>query len=446
MQQIWKKGMYMAVLFFIIGILVACSSDSDSSGSGASEDDSEAGEGKVELRMLWWGSQDRHDRTLEVIDLYMEENPNVEISAEFTGWDGYWEKMATQAAGGNLPDIVQMDYKFLAEYAGKGLLADLSEHVDSGALDLSDVEDTYIGGGYIDDQLFAINIGANAHAIAVDNAMFEEAGLEPFEPGYTWEDLKETSKKLSENLGDGVYGVHPMAGVMGFKHYLRQNGQWLYSDDGTALGYEDDQILIDYLQITADMLESGGAAPPEVFMDADANVEQFPIVTEDTAITMDIHSNQLIALESAAGRPLDLMLQPTLEGGELGHYIKPGQFLSVSNDSTEQEEAAKFISFFTNSIEANDILNAERGVPIATAVREHLKENASDAGKKMFEYVELAQEYSREIDPPDPQGATEIESLFENEVQDPIHYGEITPEEAAKNFREKASEILAKNE
>lgn len=393
------------------------------------------------------GSQDRHDRTLEVIDLYMEENPKVEISAEFTGWDGYWEKMATQAAGENLPDIVQMDYKYLAEYVGKDLLADLSGHVESGALDLSDVEDTYVGGGYIDDQLFAVNIGANAHAIAVDNAMFEKAGVEPFEPGYTYEDLKQAAAKLSENLGgDGVYGVHPMAGVMGFKHYLRQNGQWLYSDDGTKLGYEDDQILEDYLQVTVDMLESGGAAPPEVFMDADANVEQFPIVTEETAITMDIHSNQLIALESSAGRPLDLMLQPTLEGGELGHYIKPGQFLSVSSDSQQQEEAAKFISFFTNSIEANEILNAERGVPIATAVREHLKENASDAGKKMFEYVELAQEYSREIDPPDPQGATEIESLFENEVQDPIHYGEITPEEAAANFREKASEILAKNE
>ncbi|WP_277678933.1 ABC transporter substrate-binding protein [Gracilibacillus dipsosauri] len=436
-----KKRYFLFLALAFISLLVACSNDEASNGSEEAGGDSE----KVELRMLWWGSQDRHDRTLEVIDLYMKENPNVTISAEFTGWDGYWEKMATQAAGGNLPDIVQMDYKYLAEYVAKDLLTDLNPFVDSNALDLSDVEDTYIDGGIIDDKLYAVNIGANAHAIVVDNAMFEKAGVAPLEPGYTWEELKEKAKQLSDKLGDGVYGVHPNAGVMGFKHYLRQHGKWLYSEDGTELGYEDDQLLVDYLQITVDMLESGGAAPPDVFETAGTNVEQFPIVNEETAIVMDMHSNQIIAIESAAGRPLDLMLQPTLEGGELGHYIKPGQFLSVSESSEHKEEAAKFISFFTNSIEANEILNAERGVPIAGEVRKHLKENATDAGRKMFEYVELAQEYSREIDPPDPQGSTEIESLFENEVQDPIHYGEITPEEAAENFRTKASEILAKN-
>ncbi|GIN58620.1 putative ABC transporter substrate-binding protein YesO [Lederbergia ruris] len=435
-----KRKYWIAIILLCltVGMLAGCNSKKGNSG-GKSDGD------QVELRMVWWGSQDRHDRTLKVIDQYMEENPNVTISPEFTGWDGYWEKMATQAAGGNLPDIVQMDYKYLSEYVGKGLLADLNPFVENGALDLSDVEDTYINGGKLDDNLYAVNIGANAHAILLDKAMFEKANVPILEPGYTWEDLKDVAQQLSDNLGDGVYGVQPHAGVMGFKHYLREHGKWLYNDEGTGLGYEDDQLLIDFLQITVDMLESGAAAPPDVFKAAGGNVEQLPIINEKTAIVTDFHSNQLIAVEAAAGRPLDLMIQPMLEGGELGHYIKPGQFLSVSAHSKEQEEAAKFISYFTNSIEANEILDAERGVPIATKVREHLKEKASEAGKKMFEYVELAGEYSREIDPPDPRGSTEIETLFENEVADPIYYGEITPEKAAENFRKKASDILAKN-
>ncbi len=102
---------------------------------------------------------------------------------------------------------------------------------------------------------------------------------------------------------------------MGFKHYLRENGKWLYNNEGTGLGYEDDQLLIDFLQITVDMLESGAAAPPDVFKAAGGNVEQLPIINEKTAIVTDFHSNQLIAVETAAGRPLDLMLQPMLEGG-----------------------------------------------------------------------------------------------------------------------------------
>ncbi|GAB2559985.1 ABC transporter substrate-binding protein [Gracilibacillus alcaliphilus] len=433
-----KKWLLMMAVFMLM-VLAACGSNKDSAGESSGDSD------EVNLRMMWWGSQERHDRTLEVIDLYMEENPHVNISAEFSGWDGYWEKIATQAAGGNLPDIIQMDYKYLAEYVGRGLLADMNPYVENGSLDLSDVEDLYIDGGKIDGKLYALNIGANAHAIAVDNAILEEAGVEPLEPGYTWEDLQEIGKEISDNTDDNVYGIHPHAGIMGFKHYLRQHNQWLYNEEGTDLGYDDDQLLIDYLQITVDMLESGAAAPPDVFMAAGASIEQSPIVNGDTAILADIHSNQIIAMEAAAGRQIDLMLQPSLEGGELGHYIKPGQFFSIAETSQQQEEAAKFLDFFTNNIEANEILNAERGVPIATSVREHLKEQADESGTKMFEYVELAEEYSREIDPPDAQGSTEIETLFQNEVADPIYYGEISPEDAAANFRTKATDILSKN-
>ena len=59
----------------------------------------------VELRIAWWGSQNRHDRTIAAIELYEEENPNIDIVYEFNGWEDHWTKLATQAAGGKLPDI-----------------------------------------------------------------------------------------------------------------------------------------------------------------------------------------------------------------------------------------------------------------------------------------------------------------------------------------------------
>lgn len=432
--------MFLAILTVLTIGLVGCGPSSPSGG-----EESESGDGKIKLRMTWWGSQDRHDRTQKVIDLYEEKNPNVEIAAQFTGWSGYWEKVATQAAGGNLPDIIQMDYKYLAEYAGRDLLANLNQYVESGTLNLDDVAPIYLNGGKLDGNLYAVNIGANAHAIAYDPAMFEKAGVPVPEPGYTWKDLKEMGKELSDNLGEGVYGLQPSAGLMSFKHYLRENGTTLYNDEGTGLEYKDDQLLADFLQITVDNLESGAAAPPEVFKTASDNIEQMPIVKEKTAMIMDIHSNQLVAMEQAAGRPLELMLQPMLEDGELGHYIKPGQFLSLTTHSKHPEEAAKFIDFFTNSLEANEILNGERGVPVSSKVREHLRPNLTPAGEKMFDYIELAKEYAREIDPPDPKGATEILSFYEKQIETPIYYGQLTPEEAAKKFREKATEILSEN-
>lgn len=63
----------------------------------------------------------------------------------------------------------------------------------------------------------------------------------------------------------------------------------------------------------------------------------------------------------------------------------------------------------------------------------------------MFDFVELAQDYSKPIDPPEPEGSTEILSMYESEVEHAIYYQQISPEEAATNFRKKATEILSKN-
>ncbi len=84
-------------------------------------------------------------------------------------------------------------------------------------------------------------------------------------------------------------------------------------------------------------------------------------------------------------------------------------------------------------------------MPIAEKVREDLTDNLTEGGKKMFDYLDFVAEYSREINPPDPVGATEIEDYFATEVEDPIYYNTVSPEEAAKSFRDKATEILSKN-
>ena len=90
-------------------------------------------EDQIELRMTWWGSQKRHDLTIQVIELFQKMHPNIKIVYEFSGWRDYWTKLTTQAAGGNLPDIMQHDYARISEWVSRGLLLPLDGHVQSGA-------------------------------------------------------------------------------------------------------------------------------------------------------------------------------------------------------------------------------------------------------------------------------------------------------------------------
>ena len=57
-----------------------------------------AAEEPVTLRILWWGSQTRHDLTMAAIEKFMEKNPDIKIEPEYTSWDGYWEKVARSPA------------------------------------------------------------------------------------------------------------------------------------------------------------------------------------------------------------------------------------------------------------------------------------------------------------------------------------------------------------
>lgn len=52
----------------------------------------------VTLRVTWWGSQTRHDLTMAAIEKFEEKYPYITVEAEFTSWDGYWSKLATQVA------------------------------------------------------------------------------------------------------------------------------------------------------------------------------------------------------------------------------------------------------------------------------------------------------------------------------------------------------------
>ena len=64
---------------------------------------------KIELQIMWWGGAARAENTQKVLDLYTQKHPNVTFKVEQGPNAGYFDKLATRAAGGNAPDIFQLD-------------------------------------------------------------------------------------------------------------------------------------------------------------------------------------------------------------------------------------------------------------------------------------------------------------------------------------------------
>lgn len=402
---------------------------------------------QTELRISWWGSQNRHDRTIKVIEMFEAKHPDVKIIYEPAGWADYWVKMNTQAAGSNLPDIMQHDYAFLAEWASRGLVVPLDPYMGN-VIDTANISEVALAGGMIDGSLYAINLGTNSQNFIIDVDAFEKAGIPLPSANWTWAEFEEIALKLHEKLG--IWAIGPgLYGDQMWKSLYLGLGEWAYNNEGTDLGYENDQPFVEYLKMIQRLMDAG-AVPTraEDIAEFDGqSVEALPVVA-GRSVMDSFWSNQIIAVWGAAGedRNFKLWHLPRPEGGKSQNYLKPSQFFSITKDSKNPELAAEFIDFFTNSVEANEVLLAERGVPISSNVREALEPLLTAAQIEMFDYISRVEQDNSPIRPPDPAGHSDIvNNVYMPIILDQVFYGQITPERAVQALRQEASRILRQN-
>jgi len=398
---------------------------------------------QITLRISWWGSQDRHNRTLKVIDLFQKKYPYIKIVPEYTGWSEYYTKLTTQAAGGNAPDIMQQDHAYIRGWVDKGLILPLDDLVAQGVINLKDVDKAIVDSGRLYGKLYAINLGNNSQAFAIDVELFKKAGVPLPSFFWTWEDFKKIARTIHKKLG--IYGAaeslydHNM-----FRVWTVERGGYLFSEDGKSLGYEDDSVYADFFKMWLELQDEGVIPSRELEVSrGSVSPENRFIVTQKAAMQFT-WSNQLVAMYTATkGREMKLYMIPTLNK-KVGNFLKPSMFFAINSKTKYPKEAAMFINFFINDIEAGKILMAERGVPVSKKVQVALKPLLTPAEKEMFDFISKVTKYGNPTPPPDPERWQEIYNNVYMPLVDQIMYKKITPEEGAKRFREQATAILKK--
>ncbi|CAM4427674.1 ABC transporter substrate-binding protein [Paenibacillus tarimensis] len=440
-----RKWLTIMLAFTLVFSLAACSGGSNSGGNnvssnGGSGNSGDGGEQKpVKLRMAWWGGQPRHDYTLEVIKLYQQENPHVTIEPEYANFDDYWKRLAPQAAANELPDIIQMDISYFTQYAQKGQLADLTPYIGN-QINVDNISENAIAGGKLDDKIYAFNVGVNTVQFQYNPETLKKAGIEEIDDeNWTWEDYVRIAKQVKDNTG--LYFDTGMRPEVFFGYFLRTKGQHLYNAEGTALGYEDDALFVEFFGRLAELVKYGAAPAPDVKAQI-KGPEDDPMV-KGTGVGIWQWTNQYVSIQQIAGVPLEMLHMPGPDR-EQGLYLKPSMYFAISKNSKQKEEAAKFIDFWVNNVEANKLIKGERGVPVSSVVKDAIKPELDEAQAKVFDYVAWAEENSTPMDPPDPVGAAEIMNMLKS-YSEQMDFQKITPEEAAKRFREEANAVLGKN-
>ncbi len=400
---------------------------------------------KIVLRLGWWGNPTRDAQTIQVAKMYMAKNPNVTIETESTSWNGYWDKMAVQAAADNMPDIIQQDYSYISQYAQKNLLLDLAPYVKSKKIDLTNVPDSFVAGGKVKNKLYGVNLGTNAWAIIYDPAVLEKAGVAALKPDWTWADFEKISTEIVRKTGVQTQVFLPSNPIVMFENMVRQTGKSLYNPkDGTSLGFTDNKPLINFYEIQLRLLKTGALIKPDVAFVA-TTTQETPFA-QGRAWLEYVWTNQVVAYATAAKRPIAIAATPKIANSKRpGTYFKPAMFFSVSRTSANKDEAVKFINYFINNIEANKVLMGERGIPMVPKVRTALKDIVDPVNRQIFDFVDLiGDKYVSPIDPPDPPVSGEVLKVFRT-IDQEVLFGTLSPVDGATKFMKQANEILAAN-
>ncbi|MBV2365584.1 ABC transporter substrate-binding protein [Streptomonospora nanhaiensis] len=395
-------------------------------GGGSGEDE------VVELRFSWWGADDRHATTQEVIERFEQAHPNIRVEGEYTDWESYWDRLATNTAANDAPDIITQEERYLREYADRGALLDLNEVGEQ--LDTSQLDELVMPGGELDGGLFGVPTGVNAFTIMADPQAFEEAGVEmPDDENWTWEEYVETAVAISEGSDGEIIGSQtPAFNEQSFQIFARQRGEQLYDENG-ELAF-DAATMTEYWELMQRLHEEGGAPGAAESVEYESGGPDLSVLATNEGAMAAFWTNQLGAMAETAGRDLELLRFPgEAESEQAGTFFKPAMFYSISAETEHPEEAALFVDYLLNDREAAELILADRGLPANTEVREQIRDQLPEADQLGADFLDEIEPDVAGAVPPPPIGAGEVVDITKR-INEDLMFGEISPEEAAEQW------------
>jgi multiple sugar transport system substrate-binding protein len=408
-------------------------------GSGGGSSPGGAGSsGTGNLSLAWWGNPTRNKNTTAEIAAYTKANPDIKIAPQPGEFNTYWDKLATQTAGGTAPDIIQMDMAYIAEYGNRQALLDLSKY----GVDTSKFVEGTVESGKIDGVLVGANAGINSALLFANPKVFEKAGVDlPDDKTWTWEQLMEVSSEVASkaNVPFGVASLWGSDALFGT--FVRQHGKELFVDKGLGFDVSEAQAWFD-LMVKFQQAKATGS-PQQVSEESSKPLDQSAVVVGKAAMQY-YNSNQLEAVNAASGESMKLLRGPSLTGKATDRktWYKASMLWSASAKTKNPEAAAAWINWWINSPDAANIDKAERGIPANSELQAAVKGKLSPAQETVQKYItDIKPELGPTPIAPPPGGGTLGGVMFRYATD--VLFGRSSTADAAKKFVDEVKSNLA---
>lgn len=409
-------------------VLAGCSGGEPEAGAAYDPDE------EVTLDLAFWGNDVRAELYNEAIDAFNEEYPNITVSPSFLDYPAFWEKRQTEAAGKNLPDVMQFDYSYLRQYSQNGLLLDLDPYLGE-IIQTDPLPQNILDVGVVNDVTTGIATSTNAWGIFTNPTLLGDVGVEAWEGG-AWEDYAEWMGEVTDASGGAIWGGTDYTGrIQNFEIQLRSEGSELFDEDGQP-GF-DEERLTDFWE-SGEAMREGSVVPQQTLE------EVLPLSAFDTALaaseaTWDNFGGGYLGNLGEEYTELGLIAPPVTEEGAKDLYLKPSMLHSIAANTEHPEAAATLVDFLINSPESGEIFGTNRGLPasetaLAAAELDPLSEQVKEYEASIADRLGDA--------PPVPiVGYGSLEEKF-RQLGTELNFGTLTVDDAVSQFFAEMDVIL----
>jgi len=399
------------------------------------------------LRFAWWGGSARHEATLKALALFERRHPGVRVKAEYMGFNGYLERLTTQIAGRSDPDVMQINWAWLAMFSKRGNgFADLRQH--AAQLDLGQLSAEDLAYGEVAGKLNALPVSFSARVMLLNQSAFQRAGIAL---PRSWDELFAAGPAFRRKLGENAY---PLDGELYDMMLLSQ--AWVQQRHG--MPYVDPQqprvamspaAALDWVRVYKRLVDEHVATPLPLRASlggAEKPTEQQPDWVVGNWAGNYTWDSAIGLRASTLNKQQQLVLGefPTLPGAlESGMFGRPTVMYARGRKSKQPELAVRFINFMLTDKDAGQVLGRTRGLPGTKTQFEQLLKSGKLPALELAAHDQVkAQRQAGRV--PMPSKLFEHARLhkFMREVFETVAYNKTTDEEAAARLVKEGNALL----
>ena len=354
----------------------------------------------------------------EMIALFEAENPNIHIEVQTASWDDYFTKLQTLIAGGEAPDIFELNYENFVGYAAKGVLLNLEPMAQADAeYDASIYYPRALEAFQYNGMQLGMPETFSTVVLYYNKDAFDAAGLDYPAADWTWLEAVEAGKTIMA-ANDGMWGIH--SGIQFWEFYKKaaQHNCEFFNEDQTEVLINSPECVA-ALETMLSLLDEGVMPSNEEM----AGVSDGDMFTNGE-LGMLVSGIWMFGAFEDAPFNWDIQVEPGMDT-QATHFF--ANSVNVFAGTKHPEAAYKWVKFFTSDPAMAEI-RIKTGWELPTLnnpeyVAGYLEQTPPDNRQAVFDSLEYA------IVPPVIERSSEMTDVIGGALEQAV-LGILTPQEA----------------